>query len=59
MKEEDINEEDLNNGKYCQKGNANCFCAVGWPSERLCPDCGPDREPHDMRSYCVCPPKDI
>jgi hypothetical protein len=24
--------------------------------EELCPDCGPDRQAHDMRTYCICLP---
>jgi hypothetical protein len=57
MNEEDVVEELLKQGSYCRKGNSGCFCAVGWPVERLCPDCGPDRDLFDMRSFCVCPPK--
>lgn len=57
MKNEDVDEEKLAKGEYCQKGIPNCFCKVGWPIERTCPKC------RDLRSspfdgYCVCPPND-
>lgn len=57
MKDEDVDEVLLDYGFYCRKGHAECFCKVGWPRERMCPDCGPGRDDLDMQSFCVCPPK--
>lgn len=58
MKNKDVDEEKLQNGEYCQKGSPGCFCKVGWPYERMCPDCRDGRAPGDNRSYCVCSPKE-
>jgi hypothetical protein len=54
---EPIDEEKVEAGEYCRKGEAGCFCAVGWPYERQCPDCR-DGAGADKYSYCVCPPVD-
>ena len=56
MKNSDINNDLLVKGEYCQKRSPGCFCKVGWPHERQCPNC---REENDYRdSYCECPPKE-
>jgi len=60
MKNEDVDETKLANGEYCRKGEAGCFCKVGWPLERTCPDCRDRRKELSGQlgesSYCVCPP---
>lgn len=40
----------------CKKGIEGCFCKVGWPYEKQCPDCRDTRQKGDNDSYCVCPP---
>lgn len=56
MKIEDVNELRLENGEYCQKGRSGCFCEVGYPYEKMCPDCRDNRQEGDYNSYCTCPP---
>jgi len=57
MKNSDVVKKKLDIGEYCRKGVQGCFCKVGWPRERQCPDC---REETDTRdSYCICPPKEL
>lgn len=46
----------LKAGEYCRKGIPGCFCKVGWPYERQCPDCR-DNKNADKFSYCSCPPE--
>jgi hypothetical protein len=60
MKECDVNEKKLINGDYCRKGSPYCFCAVGFPYERLCDDCKDleDGFSNQRTSMCVCPPKE-
>jgi hypothetical protein len=43
-------------GKNCRKGSFTCYCAVGFPYEKMCPDCRDGRAPDDVYSRCVCPP---
>ena len=49
----------LKQGEYCLKGCPGCFCRVGWPYEKMCPDCRDNREEWDDTSFCVCPPPEI
>jgi hypothetical protein len=42
--------------EYCQKGVEDCYCKVGFPYEKMCPDCRDNRQPQDIYSRCVCPP---
>ena len=42
----------------CEKGIRGCYCRVGWPYEKMCPDCRDTRDSWDNKSYCVCPPRD-
>jgi len=58
MKDGDVDEGKLQRGEYCQKQNSGCFCAVGWPYERMCTDCRDGRVRRDYDSYCICPPKE-
>ena len=44
--------------EYCHKGALGCYCAVGYPYDKMCPDCRDDRAPNDIYSKCVCPPVD-
>lgn len=61
MRNKDVDEKKLKNGEYCQKGVSGCFCKVGWPCERLHPDCRDkeDGQTGNRTSYCICPPKDL
>lgn len=59
MKNKDINESELEKGKYCIKGHSGCFCKVGYPYERMCNDCRENRQEGDVNSFCVCPPSEI
>jgi len=58
MKLEDINQKDLENGLLCRKKVPYCMCLVGYPFERLCPDCRDTRQEGDNSGYCVCGPKE-
>jgi len=58
MKNEDVDEVKLKEGDYCRKGSSGCFCDVGYPYERMCPDCRDTRVKGDTNDYCVCPPND-
>jgi hypothetical protein len=53
----EIDDAKLAAGAYCRSKVSGCFCAVGWPYERQCPDCR-DTWPEGARrdSYCICPP---
>jgi hypothetical protein len=43
----------------CRKGYPDCYCAVGWPYDKQCPDCRDTWPEGSFRdSYCVCPPPD-
>jgi len=58
MKNADVDEGKLERGEYCHKGVFGCFCAVGYPPERQCPDCRDRWAAGQFRdSYCICPPK--
>lgn len=57
MKNEDVDVTKLEAGDYCRKGCPKCFCAVGWPLERQCPDCRGTKLT-DEYSYCGCPPRE-
>ena len=58
MKNADVDDGKLERGDYCYKQSPRCFCGVGWPYERMCPDCRDGRKPGDDRDYCVCPPEE-
>lgn len=59
MLEKDVDEKKLEAGEYCRKGSPGCFCKVGYPIERTCPECRDMWEPGDfIDSYCVCGPDD-
>jgi hypothetical protein len=55
MKDEDVNEYELERGSYCCKEVPGCFCRVGFPYERMCPDCRDGRSENEKKSYCICP----
>ena len=55
MKIKDVDEEKSNNGEYCAIGLKGCFCKVGFPYEKMCPNCRDGREGNDTRRYCMCP----
>ena len=42
--------------EYCRKKSPGCYCDIGFPYEKMCPDCRDGRHPTDIYSYCVCPP---
>jgi hypothetical protein len=57
MKLEDVDPVKEENGDYCRKGVPGCFCAIGWPYEKQCPDCR-GTPLADKYSYCGCEPDD-
>jgi hypothetical protein len=57
MENKDVDKKKLEAGEYCHKRSPGCFCAVGWPYERQCPDCRGTKLA-DKYSYCGCPPRD-
>ena len=58
MLEQDIDKIKLSKGEYCRKGLDTCFCLVGYPYERMCPNCRVTRVVGDDKDYCVCGPDD-
>ena len=59
MLEQDIDKIKLSKGEYCRKGLDTCFCLVGRPYGRMCPNCRDTREKWDNKDYCVCEPDDV
>lgn len=55
MSNSTLTEEQIEQGLGCQKGMPGCYCGIGWPLERMCPDCR-DQPNRDRGSYCVCGP---
>jgi hypothetical protein len=42
--------------KTCRLGIPTCYCAVGWPYDKQCPDCRDNWGDAKFRdSYCICP----
>ena len=59
MKLEDIDPEKQAAGEYCGRRSSKCFCLVGWPYEKQCPDCRDNWKDGQFRdSYCICPPEE-
>ena len=56
MKIKDVDKLKLENGEYCRKGRSGCFCEVGYPYEKMCPDCRDNREKGGDKDFCICPP---
>lgn len=46
--------------RWCNKGVQGCYCRVGWPRSKQCPDCRwPKGETRFRDSYCECPPREL
>lgn len=43
------------NFAQCKWGDPNCYCEIGFPYEKMCPECRDGRDERDVYSYCVCP----
>lgn len=43
---------------YCHKEVEGCYCRVGFPDDKQCPDCKDIRTKLDRYNMCVCPPKE-
>jgi hypothetical protein len=55
---EPIDADAARRGEFCKDGLPGCFCRIGWPIERTCPECRNLRQvgTSDAFSFCICPP---